>query len=1183
MQPKTMSAKWRALQHRHRYTYSAVVFSSSFTDSLTQISSSENSSFSKFCNELKELVSLNSIYSQVSHAKKVASSFNELLSSSSAAPAATSDDECLISKATRVYLEVMFLENSLPLHRTLVSALAKEKKFQPLICSCFRDLCNEYGGGLRDKKKRFCVSRVALSVMGMPKLGYLVDVIEDCAVLVAWDVVLGLNGVVLETEEWARPSPIVMEQCQEALSCLYYLLQRFPDKLKDLIGSESGFAGQELNVLEMGFKVLIRILKSVAFSRDCFVAAGVALCAALQVCLSPQELGLFIIEGIFNQTTCSIGANNYKSDFDDAVRKLPYNGDISSEISNFSALSRLCFIRGILTAVSRNVLNTPFFASTTNLNGCHWSGSGGDSVKTILYNGILPELCSYCENPTDSHFNFHALTLMQICLQQIKTSILANLTYTLDGYEPIPENMGTRILKTIWNNLEDPLSQTVKQVHLVFDLFLDIESSLRRGEGSERIKSFLQKIASDLLRLGPRCKGRYIPLALLTKRLGAKTLLDMSPDLLFETVQAYNDDDVCCATTSFLKCFLEYLRDESWNSDGIDKGYAIYRGHCLPPFLYGLASGVSKLRSNLNTYALPVLLDVDVDSVFPMLAFISVGPSEEENGLAYSQIDCRNMELTVEQQVAILVSLLKVSRSLALLEGDIDLLKNSTVPCADSGLGAEWSNLYALVCIKGIKVKVLVHWLVLALTHVDELLRVDAAESLFLNPKTASLPSHLELKLMKEAVPLNMRSCSTAFQMKWTSLFRKFFSRVRTALERQFKQGSWQPLVSCKNNNETLCNGTEANVTSRAEGLFKFMRWLCCFLFFSCYPSAPYKRKIMAMDLILTMINTWSIVPPHGKVDSVSPESCLYPYNKGITAPDSTLLLVGSIIDSWDRLRENSFRILLHFPTPLPGISSEDMVQKVITWSKKLVCSPRVRESDAGALTLRLIFRKYVLDLGWIVNASVNTVCIHSQPREVNGEGHICKFMAPVVEYIKSLIDWLEVTVEEGERDLSEACKNSFVHGILLALRYTFEELDWSSSAVVSGYSEMKCTLEKLLELVMRITSLALWVVSADAWYLPEDMDDMINDDNFLLDVPEEVSEPTHSLEHEEKNPKLEQDGRTSEQIVMVGCWLAMKEVLSTFLLINCLLPKLKVFFFWSAMLFTVFLVFRLVFFWEPS
>uniref|UniRef100_A0A5B7CF51 Uncharacterized protein n=1 Tax=Davidia involucrata TaxID=16924 RepID=A0A5B7CF51_DAVIN len=1126
-----MSAKWRALQHRHRYTYSAIIFPQSYVEALNLLPIDTSSC--KYYTELKELIPLNSIYAQVNHVKKVASAFGDLL---------VNGEEGLISEAARFYLEILFLENSLPLHKTLVSVLAKSRNFQSVIRNCFRLLCDEYGG-VNGKGKRFCVSRVALSMMSSPKLGYLVEIVEECAILVALDIVSGLNYVVSETNDWSRPSPIVMEQCQEALSCSYYLLQRFPSKFNDLNSRPNGLFAEDSNILEMILTTILSILKSLAFSRDCFVAAGVSFCAALQVCLSPEELCLVIMEGFFHQTNCSL-VDSPKCQFADAIMKVPYKGDLISEIHSFSVLSRLCLIRGILTAVSRTMLNTRFVVPMDDLNGFHADTDSSNPVQTILYDGILPELCNYCENPTDSHFNFHALTVMQICLQQIKTSILANLGDPTENYDPVSEDMGARILRIIWNNLEDPLSQTVKQVHLIFDLFLDIQSTLHWAEDSERIKLCLQKIGSDLLRLGPRCKGRYIPLVSLTKRLGAKTILDMSHDLLFETTHAYIDDDVCCAVTSFLKCFLECLRDECWSTDGIEGGYAKYRGYCLPPFLFGLASGVSKLRSNLNTYALPVLLELDVDSIFPMLAFISVGQGEEETELVYAEFSCTDMALKVEQQVAILVSLLKVSRLLALIEGDIDWSENSLGSQEEGGLRTENFDRYAFFCIKGIKVRVLVEWLVLALTHVDESLRIDAAESLFLNPKTSCLPSHLELSLMKEAVPLNMRCCSTAFQMKWTSLFRKFFSRVRTALERQIKQGSWQPLASCDHNEVRPCKGTEETLVDRADDLFHFMKWLSCFLFFSCYPSAPYERKITAMELILIMINVWSVVPSlQEKCDSVSSELSLYPYNKGFTLPDSTLLLVGSIIDSWDRLRESSFRILLHFPTPLPGISSQDIVREVIIWAKKLVCSPRVRESDAGALTLRLIFRKYVLELGWIVRASCD-VSSCSWSEMPNGDYQNYSSGSPAIEYVRSLIDWLHVVVGEGEKDLSEACKNSFVHGVLLTLRYTFEELDWNSNVVLSSISEMRHALEKLLELVMRITSLALGVVSADAWYLPEDMDDMVDDDDaFLSEVPVEMDVSVSASEHEIKNSKPIRDVRPSEQIVMVGCWLAMKEV----------------------------------------
>ncbi|KAL5725456.1 hypothetical protein ACHQM5_008598 [Ranunculus cassubicifolius] len=1113
-----MSAKWRALQQRHQYTYTAVIFPQSYMEKLNSLSLDIASL--RFFVELKELISLNSIYAQVNGVKKVASTFGELLTGGSG--------ESVVNEAARFYLEIMFLENSLPLHRTLIGVLVKSRGFQSVIGSCLRVLCDEYGS-LGVKGRRFVLSRVALSLMSYPKLGFLLEVVEECSVSFALDATFGLRDVAMEVNNGSRPSPVAMEQCQEALSCLYYLLQRFPSKFV-----------KDLNLGEMIMEAIISILKSSSFSRDSLVAAGVGFCAVLQLCLTLEELGYFIVKGFFRHA--SINTVNGSNEFVGVELKLPYKGDLYVEIGNFSVLSRLCLLRGILTSVPRAILNARYDLSADSIDCAGIDKSRRNTVWTILFDGILPELCMYCENPVDSHFNFHVLTVLQICFQQIKTIVAANIFKVSEDYDPLPEGMGSRILKIIWNNLDDTLNQTVKQVHLIFDLFLDVRSTLSLPENSDKTKSFLLKTASDLLHLGPRCKGRYVPLASITKRLGAKTVLSMNPDLLFETMYAYIDDDVCCASTSFLKCFLECLRDECWSSDGVDNGYMVFREHCLPPIMNGLVSGISKLRSNLNTYALPVLLAVDVDSVFPMLDFISVKQSKEDNELSCAELAGAKLALSVDQQVAALVSLLKVSRSLALIEGDIEYEKSSIFQEID--MKTDNYDLFAILCMKGIKFKVPVKWLVLALTHVDETLRVDAAESLFLNPKTSSLPSHLELSLLKEAMPLNMRCCSTAFQMKWTSLFRKFFSRVRTALERQLKQGSWKPLT-CTESDEVDLNKSRKDVfPDRAKDLFQFMRWLSCFLFLSCYPSAPYERKIMAMELILIMINVWPVIPPSNANCNSAPVSTLYPYGEGFTSPDSTLLLVGSIIDSWDKLRENSFCILLHFPTPLPGISSEERVREVITWAKKLVCSPRVRESDAGALCLRLIFRKYVLELEWIVGASVNVLCFRSHSELLNGATQLRKLKFPVIEYILSLIEWLDVAVTEGEKDLSEACRNSFVHGVLLTLRYTFEELDWNSDVVLSSGSEMRNAIEKLLDLVKRITDLALWVVSADAWHLPEDMEDMVGEDALLSDIPVETAEINSSSELQTTNSKsVDASAGPSDQVVMVGCWLAMKEV----------------------------------------
>ncbi|KAJ3677358.1 hypothetical protein LUZ60_003082 [Juncus effusus] len=1039
-----MSSNWRSLQHRHKYTYTSVIFPKSFTESLNQIPSETFNSFN-FFTELKNFTSLNSTYSQLSEAKKLATAFANLLST----PQKISEE--LIFTCARFYLEILFLENSLPLHRTLISVLNKCQKFHHVISNCFAELCKEYTNSSGKEKRGFLVSRATLSLIGYPKLGILDETVQNCSDLVALDVVSGLERILLEVSSGSRPSPVVMEQCQEAMSCMYYLLQRYP----------SNFTGSEnnLNILKSVFSTILSVLKSNAFSRDCLVASGVSFCAAIQALMGPTELSSFISSELFQ----------FFSD-ENSEKGLHYS-DLVLEIKTPSILSRLCLLRGILTAIPREVLNTRMINSVNK------------STWTILYNGILPELCTYCENPTDSHFNFHALTVTQICLQQIKTSILSKITDFSDNYSPFSEEIISRVLKIIWKNLEDPLSQTVKQVHLIFDLLLDIQSSVPSNNNS-KTKLFLSQIALDLLALGPRCKGRYVPLASLTKRLGANSILNLNSNLILETVYSYRDDDVCCAVTSFLKTFLETLRDECWAEFGIEKGYNEFRVLALKPLMQGLVSGQTKLRTNLSTYAISTILDVDTDSIFTMLEFISIGPDSELPKNSGS-------DLKLDQCITALVSLIKVSRNMALIEGDIESASDN----------------YAIILIKGVKMRIPAEWFVMALTHSDESVRIDVGEALFLNPKTASLPSDFELSLIRKAVPLNMRCSSTAFQMKWTSLFRKFFSRVRTSLERQVKLGSWVP---------------NTDSTNKAESLYQFMNWLSRFLFYSCYPSAPYERKTMAMELILIMLDTWPI--------NQNSQNTLHPYPKTLTSPDSTISLVGSIVDSWDKLRENAFRILFCFPTPLPGISENDVIDDIIKWAKKLVHSPRVRESDAGALTMRLIFKKYVLGFGSILEFSSEEDRLRCEVPEGSGKGN------PVISYVSALADWLESVVEEAERDLTESCRKSFVHGILLTMRYTFEELDWGSETVQLSGTEMRGVLGRLLGLIVRITALALWVVSADVWSMPFDMDDDEGEEGFGEELVPEL---------EESGTKREGNGngKPAEHVVMVGCWLAMKEV----------------------------------------
>lgn len=84
--------------------------------------------------------------------------------------------------------------------------------------------------------------------------------------------------------------------------------------------------------------------------------------------------------------------------------------------------------------------------------------------------------------------------------------------------------------------------------------------------------------------------------------------------------------------------------------------------------------------------------------------------------------------------------------------------------------------------------------------------------------------------------------------------------------------------------------------------------------------------------------------------------------------PADTLVLLNNVTNSWDRVRTMSFDTLQKYPVPLPGIASLAAVRKLVLWGLKVASSPRNRDTEAGSLIVRVVFRKYVVEAGWFID-----------------------------------------------------------------------------------------------------------------------------------------------------------------------------------------------------------------------
>eukprot|EP01045_Picozoa_sp_COSAG04_P038490 COSAG04_NODE_10339_length_785_cov_1.561224_2_plen_85_part_01 len=79
-------------------------------------------------------------------------------------------------------------------------------------------------------------------------------------------------------------------------------------------------------------------------------------------------------------------------------------------------------------------------------------------------------------------------------------------------------------------------------------------------------------------------------------------------------------------------------------------------------------------------------------------------------------------------------------------------------------------------------------------------------------------------------------------------------------------------------------------------------------------------------------------------------------------------MLVHAVVDSWDRTRQLACEILQMIPgTMLAGFETPQQVASLVSWTRSLVGSPRVKESDAGALILKVLYCRYVQGARWSV------------------------------------------------------------------------------------------------------------------------------------------------------------------------------------------------------------------------
>ena len=941
--------------------------------------------------------------------------------------------------------------------------------------------------------------------------------------------------MIQEAETGRRVPPNEMETCQEAISVAYALLQRHPgaflgerfddreeddeeedDVNKDDEDDEDAKNPEALRAASSLIASLYRALQGSSLSREAAVSAGVTVAAAVGAGIEssdPKRHAAALADafaGVIDDDDASpwCRANGVDPAPTEslALATLPFFGS-TKKPTTFARLSdamhpfgRLCAARGVLTAASAEALAFPlevpkrarsFFGGGGGESGNRFAAPGentqthGNSGKwTLLFSYLLPYICASLERPEDSHHKYHAAAALRAALVRVKAlaasgarrrereSGLAGLaSFSLD--EAFPAPLRDRVCAILWANWEDPLSQTVKETHLSFETLLDIEEA-RGGMPGNVPDAFLEDAAKSLLKKDASQKGRYVPLAAVARRLGAKRLLSLEPDLLSTTLSAMKDDSVCTAAGALVAAVSQSLLFETTTEEedaaateteteteteialpgakkaekfklrragkdettvaavGSPAALASWRAWWVGPLADALLSA-GRQRAGVGTYALPAFLKQDGASVVPLLARIQ---------------DARDTSAVASAVVAVLRS----ARALGLLDPSDPSRVSSRVAKAAARTFA-WretsrsqtstSKDDVSVSDDGISYGVEPDVLLAAATRRDARSRKDALDLLCVDGKRFSLPGALELSVLRLAIPNHLRDADAAFRGALVSSLTHLLSRIKAGCSKAavFARARPELFAETENANAKAKEKTQtqtlekekvkgarrfgAHVTGaravddfeakrlveNASACVSFTEWLVKTLVRSAYPGAPYERKQTALDLLLAVAETFppetnesvTINQTEKAAAAVLNESgsvktkCSHgeflasrlersPYATLCLGPDVVTCLLGAAVDSWDKLRVCAFRLLSKHPAPLAGIDDADAVAAHFSWALALSRSPRVRESDAAALLLRLLFRKYALDGGWTIALTPTTVATPPAAGEAGGD-----------------------------------------------------------------------------------------------------------------------------------------------------------------------------------------------------
>eukprot|EP00002_Diphylleia_rotans_P033698 TRINITY_DN7190_c0_g1_i2.p1 TRINITY_DN7190_c0_g1~~TRINITY_DN7190_c0_g1_i2.p1 ORF type:complete len:1856 (-),score=344.01 TRINITY_DN7190_c0_g1_i2:155-5722(-) len=603
-----------------------------------------------------------------------------------------------------------------------------------------------------------------------------------------------------------------------------------------------------------------------------------------------------------------------------------------------------------------------------------------------------------------------------------------------------------KLLGYVWEFWEDPVLGIANEVKDLFELSMEL---LKFSEISSDV---MDSLSSKLIEMDWFRRGKYGPLSSLVRHSKAGKLLDLSPGFLRNMLKALEEQNLHVFITDFFFNICRQLLQEVPLEEPAHK----YWIEVFDALIFAGTHPDHRIREGILNSVMPTIIKVHPSFVTSLLQ--QVNERAKTNAT-----ECGNFR----------IGILRTARAL----GKMSLNENQKL------LGDTINS---------------------ALTHFDESIRLSAWDLVLSNPKTTELPSKFELDMLYTHLPVVCKSFCAGFRQSIIAIIKRFLHRYRTSLATYYKRAiSWLNKQKQTNSTIDVVAGI-ANDETLASSI-NFHRWFLLELQGMLNPSAIFQRKTIALDIYKILIDVWT--DPQMTEVEIDLKRFM---NLDLFSADWLETVLICFRDTWDTLRSQSNDLLLRFPCPFPNYGTPESLQPLIDRAVSQLMTPRSRDSDPGALFLRLVFTKYVREAFWKFTLVDQRIIVTGEQYETRNQAEAA--------FISLFIDLFENSMKAVNADFQADCAKSPFHGTMHLLRLLVEELDFPN---LKGrdFIQTKDLLKRLVSLLDASTDLVLWVISDSAVIESEDteMDAEAEDEN-LLDV-------------------------APNQVFRLTCWLVAKEI----------------------------------------